>query len=148
MARKQSVTALSLLVGTLLVVGGFAGLTLAGEFDYRYEADYRSTNATHFVDNTTVDSVENVTDFDSLNDSQREAVRQAGNDSVEFADRRAVAGLPEHVNRSNAFTHYEVVATLDRGNSPALPSAAAIGIGTLLVLYSFRLMNDEGERDD
>lgn len=146
MTGKQSVTALSLVVGTLLVVGGFAGLTLAGEFDYRYEADYQSTNATHFVDNTTVDSVENVTDFGSLNDSQQAAVRQAANGSAQFSDRSDVAGLPEHVNRSNEFASYEVVATFDRDNSPALLSAGLIGAGLLLVLYSFRLMN--GESDD
>lgn len=143
MTGKQSVTALSLLVGTLLVVAGLAGVTVAGEFDYRYEADYQSTNATHFVANTTVDSAGNVTAFEDLNDSQRAAVRQAGNGSVAFSDRADVVGLPAHVDRSDGFTHYEVVATLDAGNSPVLLSGAAVGVGLLVVLYSFRLMNAE-----
>lgn len=148
MTGKESVTALSLVVGTLLVVGGFAGLALGGEFDYRYEADYQSTNATHFLDNTTVDSVDSVTDFESLNDSQQEAVRQAENGSVEFSDRSEVAALPEYVSRSNSYAHYEVVATLDRSNSPALLSAGLAGAGLLLVLYALRQMNREGESDD
>lgn len=145
MAGKQSVTALSLVVGTLLIAGGFAGISLAGEFDYRYETDYQSTNATHFVDNTTVDSVENVTEFDSLNDSQQEAVRSVGNGSLAFEERADVSGLPEHVNRSNTFSHYEVVANLDGGESTTALSGGAIGVGLLAVLYSLRLMNREDE---
>ena len=145
MAGKQSIVALCLAVGTLLVAGGFAGIAFAGDLDYRYTADYQSANATHFVTNTSVESVENVTDFGSLNESQQETVRSVDNGSVTFEERSGVTGLPENVNRSNTFTHYGVLATPDSTDSTNALSAASIGVGVLGFLYGLRLLNHEGD---